>query len=334
MRKNVHIVGVGTYHPTKEVSNEFIINHFKEYGNEDHVENLLNKLGRKTRKQTLGNENSIDMGVKAAEKALTDAGLNPEDIDMIISATDTPEYLMPTCALIIRNKLKAKNASSVFDMNNNCVGMVNAMDVASRYLKTDEKYKRVLVVGSVLVSPFAREDDMVTYSIVGDGAAAVILEVREEEEIRGILGSRMYTDDDYNNTIRFPTCGLLNISKDNLTSYHRKMEWIPFDFSFLADKWSELIIKLLEEHNYQPRDVSHYFMSQFSKEDIKVTLEKLGAKMGQATFVADKYGYNGSASPIIALNDRLKKETFKKDEIIIFCSVAAGYTMEALLYKW
>src|SRR5690606_34735965 len=121
----------------------------------------------------------------------------------IISATETPEYLMPTCALIIRNKLNAKNAFSVFDMNNNCVGMVNAIDVASRYLKTDKKYKRVLVVGSVLVSPFAREDDMVTYSIVGDGAAANILEVREEEEIRGILGSRMYTDDDYNNTIRF-----------------------------------------------------------------------------------------------------------------------------------
>lgn len=334
MFRNVHIVGVGTYHPTKEINNEFIINHFKQYGKEEHVENLVNKLGRKIRKQTLGNENSIDMAVHAAKEALLDASLTSEGIDMIISATDTPEYLMPTCALIIKNKLKAKNTSSVFDMNNNCVGMINAMDVASRYLKTDKKYKRVLVVGSLLVSPFAREDDMVTYSIVGDGAAAVILEVKEEEALRGILGSRMYTDDAYNNTIRFPACGLLNISKDNLTSYDRKMEWTPFDFSFLADKWSELMIKLLEEYECQPKDVSHYFMSQFSKEDIRATLEKMGAKPGQATFVADKYGYNGTASPIVALNDRIKAEKFKKDEIIVFCSVAAGYTMEALLYKW
>lgn len=334
MFKNVHIIGVGSYNPQRMVKNDYFINHFKQYKMDEHVENLIDKLGRKVRRHAEEHESSITMGVEAAKRALEDAKLKPKDIDMIISATDTPEYLMPSCALMIRNGLKANNASSVFDLNNNCIGMINAIDVGSRYLKTDKKYKRVLVVGSVLVSPFAREDDMVTYSIVGDGAAAVILECKEENELKGILGSRMYTDDTYNNTIRFPSCGLLNISKDGLQSYDRKMEWNPFDFSFLSDKWSELITKLLQEHEYSPQDVSHYFMSQFSKEDIKTTLEKLGSEMGQATFIADKYGYTGSASPIMALNDRMKKEKFKKDEVVIFCSVAAGYTMEALAYKW
>ncbi len=334
MFRNVHIVGVGTYNPQKRVDNDYFIHHFKKYDMHEHVENLVKKLGRKIRTQAGEKESSITMAVEAAKKALESAKLTSKDVDMIISATDTPEYLMPSCSLMIRNKLKAENACSVFDLNNNCIGMINAMDVASRYLKTDKKYKRVLVVGSVLVSPFAREDDMVTYSIVGDGAAAVILEVMEEKEVRGILGSRMYTDDNYNETIRFPACGLLNISKDDFESYHRKMEWKPFDFSFLSEKWAELIINLLKENDYTPKDVSHYFMSQFSKEDIRITLEKLGSVMQQATFIGDKYGYTGSASPIMALDDKIKKETFKKDEVVVFCSVAAGYTMQALAYKW
>jgi 3-oxoacyl-[acyl-carrier-protein] synthase-3 len=175
---------------------------------------------------------------------------------------------------------------------------------------------------------------MITYSIVGDGAAAIILESIEEDKQRGFLATRMFTDDNYNDTIRFPECGLENIVDTNITSYDRKMQWKPFDFSFLSDEWSELVVNLLKENEYTPENVSHYFMSQFSKDDIKVTLEKLGNTSEQATFIADKYGYTGSASPIMALNERLEKENFIEGDLIVFCSVAAGYTMQALSYKW
>ncbi|NBI06425.1 ketoacyl-ACP synthase III [Senegalia massiliensis] len=334
MYQNVLIKGVGSYNPTKEVKNKEVINHFKKYELDDHVTNLMKKLGRDIRKQADNNETMIGMGVKSAKKALKNANLSPEDIDIIISATDTPQYLMPSCALMMRNELKATNATSVFDLNNNCVGMISAIDVATRYLKTDKKFKRALIIGSLHVSPFAREDDMITYSIVGDGAAAIILESIEEDKQRGFLATRMFTDDNYNDTIRFPECGLENIVDTNLTSYDRKMQWKPFDFSFLSDEWSELVVNLLKENEYTPENVSHYFMSQFSKDDIKVTLEKLGNTLEKATFIADKYGYTGSASPIMALNERLEKENFIEDDLIVFCSVAAGYTMQALSYKW
>lgn len=334
MFRNVLIKGVGSYNPEKEVRNEEVINHFIKYQLDEHVTNLLDKLGRDVRKQADNTESMIGMGVKAAKIALKEANLKPDDIDMIISATDTPQYLMPSCALMMRNELKANNATSVFDLNNNCVGMISAIDVASKYLKTDKKFKRALIIGSLHVSPFAKEDDMITYSIVGDGSAAVILEAKEEQKERGLLATRMFTDDNFNDTIRFPECGLQNIANDNLAGHDRKMQWKPFDFSFLSDKWSELVVNLLKENDYNPEHVSHYFMSQFSKDDIKVTLEKLGSKQNQATFVADKYGYTGSASPIMALNERLREEKFKDEELIVFCSVAAGYTMQALSYKW
>lgn len=334
MFKNVIIQGVGSYNPKRIVNNEYYIKHFEQYGLHEHVEGIMNKLGRDTRTLAEDNENSITMGVEAAKKALINANLTASDIDAIISVSDTPEYLTPCCALIYKNELKADNATNVFDLNNDCIGMLTGMDVASRYLKTDKKYKRIMVIGSLIISPFARKDDLVVYSSIADGAAAVILEVKDEEIERGLLGSRMFTDDEYNNTIRFPACGLTKIPDHDVSPYDKKMEWNPFDFGFLSDKWKDLITNLLEEHGYTPKNVSHYFMSQFSKFDVELTMKKLGTQLSEATFIGDKYGYTGCCSPIMALEEKLKDRNFKENDLSIFCSVAGGYTMAGLLYKW
>lgn len=334
MYKNVHIIGVGSYHPQKKVENQYFIEHFKRYQVEDHTSNLFEKLGRETRTLAADDETSLSMAVEAAKNALNNAGLNPEDIDMIISVSDTPEYLSPCCALLIKNKIQAINAHAVFDMNANCIGMLTAMDTATRYLETDEKFNKVLIVGSLLISPQAREDDLVTYGCTGDGAAAIILEKREEEEKRGFLGSRMFTDDQYYWSITMPACGISRIADESIENDDKKMLWKPFDFSFLSDKWSELITKLLYDFNYRSEEVTHYFMSQFSYSDIELTMNKLGVDMQNVTYVGNKYGYTGCTSPIMALADRLTLGTFSKNDTTIFCSVASGYSMTALLYKW
>ncbi len=334
MFKNVHIKGVGSYHPDKKLENDYFINHFKEFQLEDHAKALMNKLGRKTRTLADENDTGITMAVEAAKNALKNSGLSSDDIDMIISVSDTPEYLSPCCALLIKNQLKANNAHAIFDMNANCVGMLTAMDTATRYLKTDDKYNRVLVVGSLLISPHARLDDMITYGCTGDGAAAIILEKKEESMERGLLGSRMYTDDEYYWSITMPSCGISNIGNDELESDHKKMLWKPFDFGFLSDKWSELIRNLLSDFNHLQNDVSHYFMSQFSKADVELTMANLGATMDDSTFIGDQYGYTGCTSPIMALEEKLKSDQFQKDDLVVFCSVASGYSMTALLYKW
>lgn len=334
MFRNVYIKGIGSYHPSKVVDNDYYVRHFQQYDLSEHAIGLMEKVGRETRTLAEKDETSITMSLEAAKNAIKNANLTPSDIDAIISASDTPEYLTPCCALILKNKLQAENVTNVFDVNNDCIGMLTAMDIASRYLKTDKKYKRILVVGAILISPFAKEDDMVVYGCIADGAAAVILEVREENEERGLIGSRMYTDDSYNETIRFPACGLSKIPDSHVNSRDKKMEWNPFDFGFLSDKWTELITNLLKENGYTPSNVTHYFMSQFSKFDLDLTMEKLGASAKQATFIGHKYGYTGCASPLMALDDKLKIEKFKRDDLSIFCSVAGGYTMAALLYKW
>lgn len=334
MFTNVHIVGVGAYHPKRSVDNQHFINHFANYQMEEHAIALMDKLGRETRTFAENNETGLTMAVEAAREAIKNSGLSAGDIDMIISVSDTPEYLSPCCALLLKNRLKAENAHGVFDMNANCIGMLTAMDTAARYLKTDNKYKRVLIVGSLLISPQARVDDMVAYGCTGDGAAAIILERREETEEKGLLGSRMFTDDSYFWSITMPGCGMSKIADADIKPDDKKMIWKPFDFSFLSEKWTELITKLLTEHGYDSEEVSHYFMSQFSKADIELTMTRLGADMQNTIFVGNRYGYTGCTSPIMALDDRLKAGRFDEDEVVVFCSVASGYTMTALLYKW
>ncbi len=334
MYQNVHIVGVGSYHPERKVENQFFIDHFRRYQVEEHAAQLFKKLGRQTRTFAAENETSLSMAVKAANQVLSNTGLKPEDLDMIISVSDTPEYLSPCCALLIKNQLQAVNAHAVFDINANCIGMLTAMDTAARYLKTDEKFNKVLIVGALLISTQAREDDMVAYGCTGDGAAAIILERRVEEESRGLLGSRMFTDDNYYWSITMPACGISRISDSAIRNEDKKMLWKPFDFSFLSDRWSELIKKLLSDYEYTPEDAAHYFMSQFSYSDLELTMDRLGVGMERATFIGNQYGYSGCTSPIMALDDKLSQEQIEKDDLSIFCSVASGYTMTALLYKW
>lgn len=334
MYRNVHIAGVGSYHPEKILTNSFFKNHFEKYDAAEHVMGLASKLGRERRTLAKEDETSISMGIEASKNALKVSGLSPLDIDGIISVSDTPEYLTPCCALMLKNALNASNVTNVFDMNNDCIGMITGIDVAARYLKTDKKYKRFLVVGSMLMSPFAREDDLVMYSCFSDGAAAVVLEVREEPTERGIIDSRMFTNSNYNKHIRFPVCGLSNVWKNHIDEYDKKIMWDPFDFGFLSDEWTNLISSLLKDNNYSSEDIAHYFMSQFSKFDLELTMEKLSVDLSKAIFIADKYGYTGCASPFMALDDKLKSHSFSKDDTIVFCSVAAGYSMAALLYKW
>ncbi|WP_234123612.1 3-oxoacyl-[acyl-carrier-protein] synthase III C-terminal domain-containing protein [Clostridium hydrogenum] len=334
MYKNVHIIGVGTYHPGKIVKNEYFKNHFEKYGMSRQNEILTERLGRDTRTLAEEGENSLSMGLEAAKKALEAANLTAADIDGIISVSDTPEYFLPCCALLMKDALNAENVTNVFDINDNCIGMITGIDVATRYLKTDKRYKRFLVVGAMVMSPFAREDDIVGYGCFGDGGAAVILEVREETKERGVLDYKVLTDTSYNKYTRLPACGLSKTIKSETKVYDKKFMWQPFNFDVLSDAWVELITGLLKDNSYTPQDINHYFMSQFSKWDLELTLQKLRVPLTSATFVGDKYGYTGCTSPFMALDDRLKVEGFKEGELVIFCSVAVGYTIASILYKW
>lgn len=327
---NIIIKNTNIYHPKTKITNEEIISHFKKQDIE--IEGLLNHLGRNIRYKTGINENSLSMAYNATYPIFTKSLVPAEKIGLLYFVSDTPEYLVPTNSLKLHNALRTKNAHINMDINANCIGMLSALDMAQSYMK-NANIKYGLVVGSVNLSNIARPDDTVAYGTFGDGAVAVLLEnVRSEEEF-GFISSNYYTDSSLNQMIQYPICGMHNISNDNIDCLDKKLRFIPHDVSFFSDKWKELILKMLRNKRLEITDINHFLFSQFSKAEIKETLDKLNVSFENTTFVGDKYGYTGCTSPVFAYNEALKNNKIIPNSYNIFCSVGAGYNMCSLLYK-
>ncbi|HEX7714870.1 MAG TPA: 3-oxoacyl-[acyl-carrier-protein] synthase III C-terminal domain-containing protein [Bacillota bacterium] len=331
MVQNVIIKGVGIFHPTRKVENEFYIEHFKKQGND--ITHLLNHLGRKTRFLVDDeNETAITLAVKAAKDALSNAHIKAEDLDMIVFVSDNPHYLSPTNALMINHELGAKNAHIVYDMNSNCTGAVTAIDQVSRYLKTNKRIRYALIAGSMFITPFARESDPIVYAGAGDAGGCVILENVSGQKRVGFIDSNYFTDSNYNYTIVYPQCGLPNVVKNSVDEDKKKLNWTSFDFDFLCDKWAGLITEMAKRNHVTIDQIGHYIFSQFSRADIIKTIDKLQVSHDKYTFIADKYGYTGVTSPIFTFYNALKNGAIKNNSYVVFCSVGAGYTMSSILY--
>lgn len=329
--KNIIMKGTGVYIPPNKVYNDYFVEHFNKMGM--NAEGLMEHLGRRKRYFADKNESSLSMGYNAAKNVLERIDMDPEELDMIVFASDTPEYTFPTNALKLNNMLGAKNAHTVFDINCNCIGMLTAIDVVTRYAKSKDRIKKMLVVGALHISSIVNRNDTTTYPIFGDSGAAVVLENVEEEEPRGFLDSTLFTDASYHNKIEMPACGNSHILADSLSDEEKRLRWTPFDFDFLSDNWKEIIVRLLERNHLDIQDISHFIFSQFSDPINMLTLQKLGVQEDKYIFVGKEYGYTGVTSPIMALN-RMWDSIIEKDKYLVFCSVAAGYSTISLLYKF
>lgn len=331
MYQNIMIEATGIYVPPRKVYNDFFIEHFRKYGIE--TERLLKHLGRRKRYFAAKGENALTMGCEAAKNVLEKANIGADEIDMIVFASDTPEYTFPTNALKINHMIGAKRAHTVFDVNCNCIGMLTAIDVASRYAQSKSRVKNILIVGSLLISSIVNRKDSIVYPTFADSAAAVVLRNVNEEQARGFIDSTVYTDSNYHNSILMPACGNSNLHVDSIREEKKILEWNPFDFSFLSDNWSTIINRLLERNDVTPEQIDYFVFSQFSNADNLLTLEKLGVSRDKYIFVGNEYGYTGVTSPILAL-DKCWDRVSKPGNKIVFCSVAAGYSMTALYYKF
>lgn len=331
--RNINIKGIEIYHPKNKVHNSFFINHFEKKAEE--VGKLMEYLGRKYRYLAESDkENALTLAIEASKKAIEDANISPEDIDMIVFASDTPEYTFPCNALKINNAIGAKNAHIVYDSNSNCIGMLTAMDVASRYIKCNENIKTALVVGSLMISSIVNHNDTLTYPTFADGSAAIILEAVEENELRGFIDSNTFTNSNYHESFLNPLCGLSKLHKENVQLTDKYLLWTPFDFSFLSDNWKMIIDDMLGKYDLRPKDIGHFLFSQFSKPDVEETLNKMNVGLDKYTFVGNEYGYTGVSSPFFALHRALKNNKIRKNDYVVFCSVGAGYTMTSILYKF
>lgn len=184
--RNAAITGTGSYVPERVVTNAELSGILGE----DIDDFVANNLGITERRYCAANESTADLAAAAANEALGAASLTAMDIDLLIVATDTPEFVSPATSAVVQARIGAWNAG-VFDVNSACAGFVTALDVAWKYIRADERYDRVLVIGAYAMSKFIDHADKKTSTIFADGAGAVVVEASDKP---GILASELFAD--------------------------------------------------------------------------------------------------------------------------------------------
>lgn len=278
------------------------------------------------------NQTTSDLAAIAAKKALEDAKLTPDDIDLIIVGTNSPDMIYPATACLVQDKIGAAGKCAAFDLQAGCTGWVYSTVVGSQFIQTGA-YKHVLVIGAEVITRLMDPTDRGTYVLFGDGAGAVVL---GEVEEGGIEGFELYADGSISEHLIYPAGGSkMPFSEEVLKerSYYTKMNGSEV-FKFSVREISRISKKLLEKTNTKLEDVDWFIPHQANLRIIQAGIEKLGIPMEKVVVTIDKLG-NSSAATVPVSLDMLRKEgKLKKGDLLLMVSFGAGMTSGAILMRW
>ena len=330
--KNVIMKGTGAYIPANKVYNDELDQHFESMGLSAH--SLMEHLGRRKRYFISEGENAIPMSVNAINNCVEKNKIDLETIDMLIFCSDTPEYLSPSNALKLVGLYQEKlhNVKIAFDINSNCTGMIQGLDIVHKYMLGSD-VQNALVVGCFCISPIALWSDTVVYANFADAAACVAVSAEEAEVQRGFIDTEVYIDARYNQYVTYPKCGLSQVPLKAVQPNEKRLEWTPFSLDFVPEYWARQIRLVLGRHSLIPEDVDYFIFSQLSDDYNMKTLDVLGIPEEKYHFVGREYGYTGNTCPILCLN-RMWGTYAHSGNRIVFCTIGAGYAIIVQLYEF
>lgn len=322
--KNVEIIGTGSYVPPHIRSNEF----FEKVGSSDQW--IKEKLGIHERRIAL-DETTSDLASKAAIEAIRDAGLSPNDIDLIVVATATPDRQAPSCACFVQKKINAINAVA-FDISAVCSGALYAVCTAMQFVKTGV-YKNVLVIGAdtfSTITDWSRRDSV----FFGDGAGAIILSGTNED--KGFIDFSMHTDSVGLDHFTIPGGGAeqpSSLQTIDSGSHFWQMDGQEI-YKTAIDVLPKSINKLLEKNKLTIEDIHCLLPHQPSIRILKDIAASIGMPFDRVKTNMDRYANTSGGTIPIVLDEVRKGEGFKPGEIVLMASIGAGMTWATALYKW
>lgn len=325
--KAVGIIGIGSFAPEKILTNkdlEQIVDTSDEW--------ISERTGIKVRHIVADGENTSDIAAKAAERALKDAGLTADDIDLIVVATATPDMLFPSTACLVQNKLKAAKAAA-YDLAAGCSGFMYAIVTASQFIKTG-LYKHVLVIGAESLSRILDWTDRNTCVLFGDGAGAVVL--GEVPEGYGILGSNLGSDGSGGDLLCLPAGGTSRPAteetvRDRLHFVHMAGNEV---FKFAVKVMGEAALNALEHAQIDTSEVDWLIPHQANIRIIQSAAKRLKMPMEKVIVNVDKYGNTSSASIPIALEEAIHDGRIKSGQVITMVGFGAGLTWASAVMRW
>lgn len=328
VRRNATIISTGSYAPERIIPNSY----FNELLGEDVDTWLREHVQIYERRWCSEDESTADLVEKACNIALKNAGLKPEDIDLLIVATDTPEYISPSTASVIQDRMAMVNAGT-FDINTACAGFVTGLDVATKYIQSDPQYKYILVVGAYTMSKYLNMQDKKTVTLFADGAGAVVLGVSKNDE--GYLQSKLATKGEFNSWMGiYGGASHLPVTNEVISHHDHQLKFVQkIPTSINPEMWSLMISELCRKQDISPNDIDHYFITQININSIYETMDRLNVNRSKAATIMHYYGYTGSACIPMALDEWMKKGLIKRGNILCFIGSGGGLAFGASLYK-
>ncbi len=330
MPRYAQILSTGSYVPERVITNEEIDRILGETTNEWLIENV----GIRERRWMTPDQTTSDLVVEASRRALERAGLRPEDLDLIILSTDTPDYLSPGTSVVVQYKLGAVNAGC-WDINSACAGWVTALDQGARYIATDPTIRYILVAGGYGMSRFLDLKDKKTANLFADGAGAVILGAGEEP---GFLASKFLARGEHHDALGIYTGGAFRpCTPENLATYGPpRVQFVKkFPRTFNTEYWPQLIRGALEKAGLTVDDVALFLFTQLNLRTIEYMMELLGQPIEKTHWVMDKWGYTGSPCVAMALDDAIaQRRGPRRGDVIVFCTSGGGISMAASVWRW
>ncbi|NLK49363.1 MAG: ketoacyl-ACP synthase III [Candidatus Cloacimonetes bacterium] len=326
LTRNVHIIGTGSYVPETIYTNEYL-----ESIAPTNAKWVYENLGIKERRVAAADQPTSDLATKAGLKAIESAGLTPDDIDLIIVATSTPDRLAPSTAAIVQDKIQAYN-SVAFDLAAVCSGFLFGISTAAQYVATGI-FNNVLVIGADTFSKIIdwNRRDCVFF---GDGAGAAVLSFTESDT--GFLAFRLYTDGRGKWNFTIPGGGSeYPLSHENVDAGHRYFQMVGKAVYETGVKvLPKAINQVLADTGISIDEVDYLIPHQPSINILKETASVIGMPFEKVMTNMDRYANTSGGTIPILLDEVNKAGKLKPGTLVLFAAVGSGWTYGASLIRW
>lgn len=324
----VCIAGTGSYLPEKILTNAELAIRV-----DTSDEWIVSRTGIKERRIAADGEFTSHMATHAARKALEQAGLAVEDIELIIVATITPDTPTPATACYVQHNLGAFNAVA-FDISAACSGFLYAMKITKRLI-SDGAFKNALIIGAEKLSAVTNWEDRTTCVLFGDGAGAAVLRRAEPEE-GSILATEMGTDGNLTHLLNIPGGGTAcPITPANVNDHLVTLTMMGKEvFKHAVTRMKEAAEKVIERAGLQPQDIACVIPHQANLRIIDAIADRLAVPNERVFVNLDKYGNTSAAAVAIALDEANRSGAFKRGDNIVLVVFGAGLTWAAAAIRW
>ena len=323
----IGILGIGISLPEK-----ILTNHDLEKMVDTSDEWIVKRTGISERRILDKDEPAYKLGVKAAQRAIEDAGLKPGEIDFIIVSTTSPDYLTPSMSCIIQSELGAVNAAAV-DINAACTGFIYALKTAEPLIASG-CYRNILLIACEGLSKVTDWEDRATCVLFGDGAGAVV--IGPVESGFGIVKTCVGADGSIGHNLTLPCCYLSSVDIEKRVHENKRVIWMDGSevFKFAVKALADAAGKVLEETGVSIDEIKVIIPHQANIRIIDGAAKRLGVPLDKMYTNMQRYGNISSASIPVALKEALDSNLIKKGELVLLVGFGGGLTWGSTLIRW